>query len=139
MSSGLRSAPVYDPVLRLLHWSNALLITILLISGWLRRRSSSAVWQLIYDTARHRRQRVYRRTAGTPAVGLDRSGHARWRSMWQPQAWMEALRSRRFFIEPTRFGHHPVASLAYLLAYALMLVLLVSGLMLLAIKQGHGR
>ena len=139
MSSGLRSAPVYDPVLRLLHWSNALLITILLISGLVAQglqfgslAADLRHWHGVVGNA------FIVGLLGRLLWGWIGPDHARWRSMWQPQAWMEALRSRRFFIEPTRFGHHPVASLAYLLAYALMLVLLVSGLMLLAIKQGHG-
>ncbi len=107
MASGLRSALVYDPALRLLHWTNALLVIVLLTSGL------AAQW-------------------------LEFGATASWRSMWQPQCWREVLRTRRPFIAPSRFGHHPVASAAYLAAYGLMGVLVISGLMLLAIKQGHG-
>jgi cytochrome b len=139
MSSGLRSAPVYDPVLRLLHRSNALLIAILLANGL-------AAQALPFGGLAAELRRWHGRVGNAFIVGLlgrllwgwIGPGHARWRSMPHPQAWREALRSGRFLIEPTRFGHHPVASLAYLLAYALMSVLLVSGLMLLAIEQGHG-
>lgn len=139
MSSGLRSAPVYDPVLRLLHWSNALLIAILLASGLVAQAlpfgglaAELRYWHGIVGNA------FIVGLLGRLLWGWIGPGHARWRSMWQPAAWREALRKRKVFFEPTRFGHHPVASLAYLLAYALMLVLVVSGLMLLAIKQGHG-
>lgn len=139
MSSGLRSAPVYDPVLRLLHWSNALLVAILLASGLVAQAlpfgglaAELRHWHGIVGNA------FIVGLLGRLLWGWIGPGHARWRSMWQPAAWQEALRERKVFVEPTRFGHHPVASLAYLLVYTLMLALVVSGLMLLAIKQGHG-
>jgi Ni,Fe-hydrogenase I cytochrome b subunit len=139
MTSGLRSAPVYDPALRLLHWSNALLVLALLATG--------LVAQLLQFGALASDLRGWHGIVGNAFVvgllgrllwGWIGPRHARWTSMWQPQAWAEALRKRQIFIEPSRFGHHPVASLAYLAVYTLMLVLVVSGLILLAIKQGHG-
>lgn len=139
MASGLRSAPVYDPALRLLHWSNALLVIVLLASG--------LAAQILGFGATATDLRHWHGVAGNALVvgllgrlvwGWVGPLHARWRSMWQPQCWREVLRTWRPFIAPSRFGHHPVASAAYLAAYSLMAVLVVSGLMLLAIKQGHG-
>lgn len=139
MASGLRSAPVYDPALRLLHWSNALLVIFLLASGLAAQvmefgetAAGLRHWHGIVGNA------LVVGLLGRLVWGWVGPEHARWRSMWQPQCWREILRTRRPFIEPTRFGHHPVASLAYLAAYGLMALLVASGLALLAIKQGHG-
>lgn len=139
MASGLRSALVYDPALRLLHWGNALLVIALLASG--------LVAQLLQFGALASELRHWHGIVGNALVvgllgrlvwGWVGPEHARWRSMWQPRCWREILRTRRPFIAPSRFGHHPVASLAYLTAYGLMATLVVSGLILLAVKQGHG-
>ena len=139
MSSGLRSAPVFDPALRMLHWSNALLVILLLASG--------LVAQALQFGGLAADLRHWHAVAGNAFIvgllgrmlwGWIGPSHARWRAMWQPDEWKKALRRRRLFIKPTRFGHHPVASLAFLMAYTLMAALVVSGLMLLAIKQGHG-
>lgn len=139
MPSGLRSAPVYDPALRILHWCNALIALALLGSGLLAQglqfgegAADLRHWHGIAGNA------LVVGLAGRLAWGWIGPGYARWRSMWQPQAWANVLRTRRFFVRPERFGHHPVASLAFLLAYGLMIALATSGLVLLAIKQGHG-
>jgi len=139
MPSDLRSAPVYDPALRALHWSNALLVLALLATGLVAQQlqfgalaSELRDWHGIVGNA------FIVGLLGRVVWGWIGPAHALWKSMWQPQAWIEALRKRRFFVAPSRFGHHPVASLAYLAAYSLMAVLVVSGLILLAVKQGHG-
>lgn len=139
MSSGLRSAPVFDPALRMLHWSNALLVILLLASGLVAQAlqfgglaADLRHWHAVVGNV------FIVGLLGRMLWGWIGPGHARWRAMWQPDEWKAALRRRRFFFEPTRFGHHPVASLAFLMAYTLMAALVVSGLMLLAIKQGHG-
>ena len=139
MSSGLRSAPVFDPALRVLHWSNALLVILLLASGLVAQAlqfgglaADLRHWHAVVGNA------FIVGLLGRMLWGWIGPSHARWRAMWQPDEWKRALRRRRFFFEPTRFGHHPVASLAFLMAYTLMAALVVSGLMLLAIKQGHG-
>lgn len=139
MASGLRSALVYDPALRLLHWTNALLVIVLLSSGLAAQflefgatASDLRHWHGLIGNA------LLVGLLGRLVWGWVGPEHARWRSMWQPQCWREVVRTRRPFIAPSRFGHHPVASAAYLGAYGLMGVLVISGLMLLAIKQGHG-
>lgn len=139
MPASLSAAPVYDPVLRILHWTNASLVVCLLASGlatqalgfeppagWLR------YWHGVLGNA------LVVSLFGRVLWGVVGPEHARWQALWHPDAWRGAFRSRRFFVVPERFGHHPVASLAYLAAYALMAVLAASGLALLAIKTGHG-
>ncbi|MEW5770100.1 MAG: cytochrome b/b6 domain-containing protein [Pseudomonadota bacterium] len=64
--------------------------------------------------------------------------HANWRQLWTWRAWLGALRERAFFVAPARFGHHPLATAAYLAFYAAALVMAVSGLALAAIDQGQG-
>jgi cytochrome b len=139
MASGLRSAPVYDPVLRTLHWSNAVLVLALLASGLAalllefgRLAADLRDWHGIAGYV------LVLGVLGRLLWGGIGPAHARWTAMWQPAAWREAWRTRRVFVAPTRFGHHPVASLAYLAAYALMFALVASGLVLLAIKDAHG-
>jgi cytochrome b len=139
MPAGLRQAPVYDPVLRGLHWTNAVLIGGLLASGLAIQALGFEApagmlrhWHGIVGNA------LVVGLVGRVTWGMIGPPHARWRALWHPAAWRDALRSRRFFVAPTRFGHHPVASLAYLGAYTLMALLAASGLALLAIKSGHG-
>jgi len=134
-----RKARVYDPVLRLLHWVNALSITVLLASGlaalclehgqpraWLHQ------WHGLFGAT------LITGLAARITWGLTGPQHARLMDLWQPASWRAMLESRRLFSAPERFGHHPAASLAYLIAYTLAGVLAATGLMLLAIEQGVG-
>lgn len=134
-----RSARVYDPVLRVLHWVNALLIVLLLASGlvaWGAEPGAASAWL-------HARHGVL---GGVLLVGLSArlawafvgTPHALLIDLWQPGAWKQVFAQRRLFTPPTRFGHHASASLAYLLLYALLLMLGISGLILLATEQGAG-
>lgn len=130
---------VYDPVLRLLHWVNAVLIVLLLLSGiiaqwvepgalsgWLHRQHGVLGAALVLGLV------------GRLVWGLVGTPHARLSDLWHPAVWLDAWRARRFFSAPQRPGHHPAASLAYVLLYGLSLVLAVSGLLLLAVAQGIG-
>jgi Ni/Fe-hydrogenase 1 B-type cytochrome subunit len=130
---------VYDPVLRLLHWFNAGLIVLLLLSGmiaqwvepgalsgWLHQQHGLLGAGLIVGLV------------GRLVWGLVGTRHARLSDLWHPAVWLEIGRTRQLFSAPRRPGHHPAASLAYLLLYGLLLVLAISGLLLLAIKQGIG-
>ncbi len=135
----LTSARVYDPVLRGLHWVNALLISALLISGLIPAYSEAGVttasmhaWHGWLGAA------LVVSFSARVAWGISGPGHAQFKDMWQPVAWLESVKNRQLFTTPARFGHHPVASFAYLSLYALLAGLIMTGLVLLAIKQGQG-
>lgn len=135
----LTSARVYDPVLRLLHWVNALLISTLLISGLVTLYSEAGgttAW--LHDWHGWLGAALAVSFSARFAWGLSGPEHARIAGMWQPSAWLESVKGGNLFSTPARFGHHPVASLAYLGLYTLMAGLIMTGLMLLAIKQGQG-
>ena len=56
---------------------------------------------------------------------------ARWRDLWHPAVWKESLRTLRL-PATHRAGHDPLASLAYLFAYGVMALMVVTGLGLAA-------
>ena len=138
--AGLIGAPVYDPVLRLLHWVNAFLVLILLASGlismymqpgpikaWLHFCHGYAGVVLIIGVI------------ARLVWGLAGPSHARLRDMWKPAEWRNMLvRRQPAFSIPQHFGHHPSASLAYLGLYGLLVLASATGLVLLAIAQGVG-
>lgn len=135
----LTSARIYDPVLRLLHGVNAFLITVLLITGFVplfAEPGATSAW--LHDWHGWLGAALVVGLLGRLAWGLSGPMHARLITMWHPRAWHEAILTRNLFQTPVAYGHHPVASLAYLGAYGLMLGLALSGLMLLAIKDGLG-
>lgn len=135
----LRRERVYDPVLRLIHAWNALLVVLLLLSsqwakwlefGW----EVPALWRIHLWLG-------YLLLVGLVARftwGVVGPEHARWAALWHPAAWRDALRRRSFFTAPSGIGHHPQASLAYLIFYGLAWVMAITGLALAAIDQGHG-
>jgi len=130
---------VYDPVLRALHAWNGLLIFLLLVSAqvadWLALAwPAAAVWRVHLWLG-------YGLILGLVARflwGLNGPRHARWSALWHPQAWRQALAERRFFTHAARPGHHPLASLVYLVMYLSMLGMIVTGLALAAIDQDTG-
>lgn len=137
--SKLISAHVYDPVLRALHWINAALISLLLLSGlaamFVDPGATSAwlhEWHGILGTA------LIAALTARLSWGLTGPRHARLSDMWQPARWRAMLSEKRAFPMPVQFGHHPAASLAYLSLYGLLSVLAVTGLVLLATEQGTG-
>jgi cytochrome b len=71
------------------------------------------------------------------AWGLVGPRHARFSDMWHPAAWWQAVRHGNFKAKP-RFGHHTLASAAYLLVYLLLIVMAITGLGLAAIEQSTG-
>lgn len=130
---------VYDPVLRIIHLWVGLTLLLLLVS------SQIAKWTAFTPEA-VMLWRFHVWLGYCLAVGLVARitwsvygpKHANWRQLWTWRAWLAALRNRTFFTEPTRFGHHPLATAAYLAFYAMVLVMVVSGLALAAIDQGQG-
>lgn len=135
----LRRERVYDPVLRLIHAWNALLVVLLLITsqlaGWLEFSwEVAALWRLHLWCG-------YLLIIGLVARlvwGLVGPAHARLTALWRPAQWLRAIRERRFFTAPQAMGHHPTASLAYVVFYAMAWIMVASGLALAAIDQGVG-
>lgn len=130
---------VYDPVLRIIHAWIGLTTLLLLLS------SQVAKWIALTPEAatlwRFHAWLGYGLLLGVLArISWSVYGpkHANWRQLWTWRAWLAAVRSRAFFTAPARFGHHPLATAAYLAFYAVALVLALTGLALAAIDQGQG-
>ncbi|NTV95396.1 MAG: cytochrome b/b6 domain-containing protein [Thiobacillus sp.] len=137
--TGLMRRRVYDPVLRLIHAWNGVAVLLLLGSGELAPRlglgaEAAGAWRLHVWLGYGLLLGLYARLAW----GLLGPAEARWPALWHPDAWRSAWRARRVFVAPERYGHHPVASLAYLLVYAGLSALLLSGLALAAIDRNGG-
>lgn len=123
---------VYDPLLRALHWSIALTILALVITSQLAEAFEhgpleTTIWNLhIYAG--------YGLSAALLARvlwGLVGPTAARWSDLWHPRAWIAAIKQLQL-PRAHRVGHDPIASLAYLLAYAVMALMVVTGLALAA-------
>ena len=119
---------VFDPLLRLLHWVIALSIVALIATSQLAEAFEdgpyeNTLWNLHILTG-------YVLTAGLltrllwSVVGPV---SARWRDLWHPAVWKDSLRNLRL-PSAHRAGHDPVASLAYLFAYGVMALMVVTGL-----------
>jgi cytochrome b len=130
---------VYDPLLRIIHAWNAILIVLLLASSqlaaWLAFSwEVAALWRLHLWCG----YLLFIGLVARLVWGLVGPSHARWSDQWRPAAWFDAVRKRQFFSPPQALGHHPLASLAYLAFYAMAWCLAMTGLALAAIDQGVG-
>lgn len=130
---------VYDPVLRLIHVWIGLTVVLLLLSGqfakWIAFTPEAVMlWRfhlwLGYGLLLGLVARV------TWSIYGPKQAH--WRQLWTWRAWLAALCNRTFFTAPSRFGHRPLASAAYLAFYAIVLLMAITGLALAAIDQGQG-
>lgn len=135
----LSRVKVYDPVLRIIHAWNGLVILLLIVSSqvteWLAYASDSVAFRHFHLWA------GYALILGLVARlvwGLNGPGHARLSAFWQPRAWLTAMRTRHIFGKAEAPGHHPLASAVYIVLYLVLLVMAVSGLALAAIKLGQG-
>jgi Ni/Fe-hydrogenase 1 B-type cytochrome subunit len=135
----LNREKVYDPILRTIHAWNGVAILLLLIG------SQVAEWaEFTPDAVTLWRFHVWAGYAlllglvARLAWGLNGPRHARLAEFWQPRAWLGAIRSRRFLVEPELPGHHPLAGAVFILVYLVLLVMAVTGLSLAAIDQGQG-
>lgn len=129
---------IYDGILRLIHAWNGLAVISLILTGAVsdlfgHGAGEKALWQihilfgyglLVGLTARL-------------AWGLVGPQHARFSDMWHPSAWWRAVRSFSLKTTP-HFGHHPLASAAYLAVYSLLLIMAATGLGLAAIEHNTG-
>ncbi|MEW5788574.1 MAG: cytochrome b/b6 domain-containing protein [Pseudomonadota bacterium] len=130
---------VYDPILRLLHAWNGLAILLLVFTSQAAEAleftpEAASLWRLHVWTG----YALVLGLVGRLAWGLNGPWYARLSAMWHWRAWLTALRTRRLFTAPRGFGHHPLASAAYLGFYLVVLVMALTGLALAAIDQGRG-
>lgn len=129
---------IYDPALRLIHLWNGLAIVFLMTTIWLsdlfdKGASENALWQLHIYLGYALVLGIVARLAW----GLVGPRHARFSDMWHPSAWWQAVRHGDLRTKP-RFGHHTLASAAYVLVYLLLIVMAFTGLGLAAIEQSTG-
>lgn len=123
---------VYDPLLRLLHAAIALSVIALIVTSqlaeWFEHGPyEDALWNLHILSG-------YVLTAALLARllwALVGPASARWRDLWHPAVWKSSLTSLRL-PDAHRVGHDPLASLAYLFAYGVMALMVVTGLGLAA-------
>lgn len=136
---GLRRERVYDPVLRLIHAWNALLVVLLIITAITAEQLAFS-----WEAAGLRRLHLwlgYLLCLGLVARivwGWVGPAQARWSALWHPTDWLRALRERRLFVAAPGFGHHPLASGVYLAVYLILAMAAVTGLALAAIDQARG-
>ncbi len=135
----LRREKVYDPVLRGIHAWNGIAILLLILSAqvadWIELTPEAvALWRFHVWAG-------YALIIGLVARiswGLNGPRHARFGAMWHLGDWWRAIRSREWFTEPESWGHHPLASAAYLAFYLIVLIMAATGLALAAVEQGRG-
>ncbi len=134
----LERQKVYDPFLRLLHWTMALSVIVLLGTAWSHELFEKgpyekAVWLIHIYTGY-----ILSAAFGFRLIwGLIGPKHARFSALWHPRAWMRSLRTLDFKLGD-EFGHHPTASIAYLGFYGMLLAMIVTGLGLAAIEHSTG-
>jgi cytochrome b len=119
---------VFDPLLRLLHWVIALSIIALIVTSqlaeWFEHGPyDKTLWNLHILTGYVLSAALLTRLLW----GVVGPASARWRDLWHPAVWKASLRNLRL---PSvhRAGHDPIASLAYLFAYGVMALMVVTGL-----------
>lgn len=123
---------VYDPLLRVLHWGIALAIVALITTSQLadtfeHSTYEKTIWNLHIFAGYGLSSTLLIRLLW----GLVGPVSARWKDLWHPAVWKAALRSRHL-PRTHRIGHDAIASLAYLLAYGVMALMVVTGLGLAA-------
>lgn len=123
---------VYDPLLRALHWTLALSILALAATSQLAEAFEhgpyeDVIWNLHILAGYVLSGALLARLLWALVGPVSANG----RDLWHPAVWKESLtkmRLPRFH----RVGHDAIASLAYLFAYAVMALMVVTGLGLAA-------
>ena len=123
---------VYDPLLRLLHATIALSIIALIatsqLADWFEHGPyEDTLWNLHILSGYVLSASLLTRVLW----GLAGPASARWRDLWHPSVWKDSLKHLRL-PRTHRAGHDPIASLAYLFAYGVMTLMVVTGLGLAA-------
>jgi Ni/Fe-hydrogenase 1 B-type cytochrome subunit len=122
----------FDPLLRALHWTIAVSVVALVATSQLAEAfehgpMEATIWNLHILAG-------YVLSAGLLARllwGVVGPNNARWRDLWHPTVWKNSLTKLRL-PSAHRAGHDPIASLGYLFAYAVMTLMVVTGLGLAA-------
>jgi len=132
--SRLKTEPrrVYDSLLRLLHAAIALSVISLIITSqladWFEHGPhEDTLWNLHILSGYVLATSLLTRLLW----GLVGPASARWRDLWHPAVWKDSLKRLRL-PAAHRVGHDPIASLAYLFAYGVMALMVVTGLGLAA-------
>jgi cytochrome b len=128
---------VFDPLLRLMHWWNALAIIGLAATSQIAEVFEHGPYEA--TVWRFHIQFGYALVGGLIARliwGFVGPQSARWSDLWHPKEWMGALRGR--FRIPPRQGHDALASAAFLGLYAILAAMSVTGLVLAAIEHDMG-
>jgi cytochrome b len=129
---------VFDPLLRLLHWVIALSVVALIASSQLAEAFEdgpyeTAIWNLHILAGYGLTVALLTRLLW----GLVGPASARWQDLWHPTTWKYSLKNLRL-PSAHRVGHDPIASLAYLFAYGVMALMVVTGLGLAASEFNTG-
>jgi cytochrome b561 len=129
---------VYDPLLRTLHWVIALSVVALIASSQLAEVFEDGPWETaiwsLHILAGYGLSAALLARLLWALVG---PASARWQDLWHPATWKKGLTTLRL-PSAHRVGHDPVASLAYLFAYGVMALMVVSGLGLAASEFNTG-
>lgn len=131
-ASNTVSHRVFDPLLRLLHATLALAILALILTSQLAEWFEEGPYE---DTLWN----LHVLSGYTLAIsltvrllwGMMGPKSARWRDLWHPAQWKTSLKKLRL-PDTHRIGHDSLASLAYLFAYGVMILMVVTGLGLAA-------
>jgi cytochrome b len=123
---------VYDPLLRALHWAIALSVVALIATSQLAEAFEhgpyeDTIWNLHILAGYGLTVALVTRLLW----GLVGPASARWQDLWHPATWKDSLKNLRL-PSAHRVGHDPLASLAYLFAYGVIALMVVSGLGLAA-------
>ncbi|KRH78109.1 hypothetical protein FERRO_10890 [Ferrovum sp. JA12] len=129
---------VFDPLLRLTHMWLGSLIVIQIFTALISDYIEKGVPR---DTLWHIHVWIGYGITGALTLrillGFLGSTTAKFSDLWYPGAWLNVLKTRRW-IDPPRWGHATLASAAYLLFYLLLVVMVLTGLSLAAIKLNMG-
>lgn len=136
MANSIQGMKVYDPLLRALHWGIAGSLVALVATSQLAELFEDGPWEeALWQWHIFAGYVLTSVLAARLLWGLVGPESARWRDLWHPAAWRGMLRLRW---PARRVGHDAAASLGYLLAYALLALMVVTGLGLAGVEFGAG-
>lgn len=118
-----RRNKTYDPLLRLIHWTQVIFILCLFATElaadlFPKGVARDAIWHAHVFTGYGLAAALGLRLVW----GIVGARHARWSDFWHPAVWL-----RREKADGSAFGHDPMASLAYLGLYAVLLGMVGTG------------